>query len=193
MPTPLILSIAAQREGVPFGAIVEAIFLELSFEMLREAGIRLPKVIGPAISIVGALILGEAAVRAGLVSSAMVIVVAATAIASFASPVYSMAISVHLLRFPLLLLAGSLGLFGVIMGLSAMLIHMLSLRSFGVPYLEPVSPLIFSEWKDALVRAPLWMMNTRPRSTVKQEYIREDPKQMPRPPKKRPKGSRQRG
>ncbi len=187
LPTPLILSIAAQREGVPFAAIVEAVFLELTFEMLREAGIRLPKVIGPAISIVGALILGEAAVRAGLVSSAMVIVVAATAIASFASPVYSMAISVHLLRFPMVLLAGTLGLFGVFMGLSALLIHVCSLRSFDVPYFEPLSPMIFSEWKDALVRAPLWMMNTRPQSTVKQEYIREGPEQMPRPPRKGPK------
>lgn len=183
LPTPLILSIAAQREGVPFAAIVEAIVLELSFELLREAGIRLPKVIGSAISIVGALVLGEAAVRAGLVSSAMVIVVAATAIASFTSPVYSMSLSVHLLRFPMLLLAGSLGLFGVVMGLSALLIHMSALRSFGVPYLEPFAPIIFSEWKDALVRAPLWMMDTRPKSTAKQAYVREAPMQMPRTPK----------
>ena len=183
LPTPLIMSIAAQREGVPFIAVVEAVFLELSFELLREAGIRLPKVIGPAISIVGALILGEAAVRAGLVSSAMVIVVAATAIASFASPIYSMAVSVHLLRFPMVLLAGSLGLFGVLMGLSAILIHMSALRSFGVSYLEPLAPTIFSEWKDALIRAPLWMMDRRPQSTVQKEPIRQDPGQKPTPPK----------
>ncbi|NMB10891.1 MAG: spore germination protein [Firmicutes bacterium] len=183
LPTPLILSIAAQREGVPLVAIIEALFLEFSFELLREAGIRLPKVIGPAISIVGALILGEAAVRAGLVSSALVIVVAATAIASFISPIYSMAISVHLLRFPLILLAGSLGLFGVIMGLSAILIHLSSLRSFGVPYLEPISPVIFPEWKDALIRLPLWMMDTRPESITKREHIRQDPGQKPQPSK----------
>lgn len=182
LPTPLILSVAAQREGVPFVAIIEALFLEFSFELLREAGIRLPKVVGPAISIVGALILGEAAVRAGLVSSALVIVVAATAIASFISPIYSMAISVHLLRFPMILLAGSLGLFGVIMGLSAILIHLSALRSFGVPYFEPITPVIFPEWKDALVRVPLWAMDTRPKSIAKKEHIRQDPGQKPRPP-----------
>lgn len=184
LPTPLILSIAAQREGVPFVAVIEALFLELSFEFLREAGIRRPKVIGPAISIVGALILGEAAVRAGLVSSALVIVVAATSIASFISPIYSMAINVHLLRFPILFLAGSLGLFGVIMGLSAILIHLSSLRSFGVPYLEPLSPIVFPEWKDSLIRLPLWMMDTRPKLIAKKEFIRQDPKQKPRPPDK---------
>ncbi|NMB12689.1 MAG: spore germination protein, partial [Firmicutes bacterium] len=182
LPTPLILSIAAQREGVPFVAIIEVLFLELSFEFLREAGIRLPKVIGPAISIVGALILGEAAVRAGLVSSALVIVVAATSIASFISPIYSMAISVHLLRFPVIFLAGSLGLFGVIMGLSAILIHLSSLRSFGVPYLDPIAPMVLSEWKDTLIRLPLWMMDTRPESITKKERIRQARGQKPRPP-----------
>ncbi|NLK07485.1 MAG: spore germination protein [Firmicutes bacterium] len=182
LPTPLILSIAAQREGVPFAAIVEAIFLELSFELLREAGIRLPKVVGPAISIVGALVLGEAAVQAGLVSSAMVIVVAFTAIASFASPIWSMTLSVHLLRFPIMILAGSLGLFGVVMGLSAVLIHLSALRTFGVPYLEPFSPVIFPQWKDAGIRAPLWMMDVRPNRKSEQDRIREEPEQKPRPP-----------
>jgi len=183
LPTSLTLSIAAQREGVPFVAILEALFLEFSFELLREAGIRLPKAIGPAISIVGALILGEAAVSAGLVSPALVIVVAATAIASFISPIYSMSISVHLLRFPMIILAGTLGLFGVIMGLAAILIHLCAVRSFGVPYLTPLAPMILSEWKDTVVRLPLWQMDTGPKSLVKQEYIRQSPRQRPQPPK----------
>ncbi|NLY29676.1 MAG: spore germination protein [Firmicutes bacterium] len=183
LPTSLTLSIAAQREGVPFVAILEALFLEFSFELLREAGIRLPKAIGPTISIVGALILGEAAVSAGLVSPALVIVVAATAIASFISPIYSMSISVHLLRFPMIILAGTLGLFGVIMGLAAILIHLCAVRSFGVPYLTPLAPMILSEWKDTVVRLPLWQMDTRPKSLVKQEYIRQSPRQRPQPPK----------
>ena len=182
LPTSLTLSIAAQREGVPFVAIVEALFLEVSFELLREAGIRLPKAIGPAISIVGALILGEAAVSAGLVSSALVIVVAATAIASFISPIYSMSISVHLLRFPMILLAGTLGLFGVMMGLAAILIHLCSVRSFGVPYLTPLAPAVPSEWKDTVVRVPMWKMDTRPKSLVKKEFIRQSPRQRPQPP-----------
>ncbi len=183
LPTPLTLSIAAQREGVPFVAIVEALFLEFSFELLREAGIRLPKPIGSAISIVGALILGEAAVSAGLVSSALVIVVAATAIASFISPIYSMSISVHLLRFPMIILAGTLGLFGVIMGFAAILIHLCSVRSFGVPYLTPLAPIMLSEWKDTMVRLPLWQMDTRPEALVKKEYIRQSPRQRPQPPR----------
>jgi spore germination protein KA len=183
LPTPLTLSIAAQREGVPFVAIVEALFLEFSFELLREAGLRLPKAIGSAISIVGALVLGEAVVSAGLVSPALVIVVAATAIASFISPIYSMSISVHLLRFPMIILAGTLGLFGVIMGMAAILIHLCSVRSFGVPYLTPLAPVVLPEWKDTVFRVPLWKMDTRPKSLVKGEYIRQSPRQRPEPPK----------
>ncbi|MGE5544553.1 MAG: spore germination protein, partial [Bacillota bacterium] len=93
LPTKLLFSIAAQRDGIPFPAIVEAVMMELVFEVLREAGVRLPRMIGPAVSIVGALVLGEAAIRAGLVSPAMVMVVALTAVASFATPAFSLAIS----------------------------------------------------------------------------------------------------
>ncbi|HHY46259.1 MAG TPA: spore germination protein, partial [Firmicutes bacterium] len=111
LPTPLILSIAAQREGIPFPAAVEAVIMELIFEVLREAGVRLPRLVGPAVSIIGGLVLGEAAMRAGLASPAMVMVVAFTGIASFATPVFSLAIGVRLLRFPLVVLAGAFGLF----------------------------------------------------------------------------------
>lgn len=173
LPTPLILNIAAQREGVPFPAVVEALIMEISFELLREAGVRLPRVIGPAISIVGALVLGEAAVRAGLVSSAMVIIVSSTAIASFVNPVFSLAVGIRLLRFPMILLAASLGLFGIIIGMSSILIHLAALRSFGVPYLEPLGPVVFSDLKDAFVRAPWWAMRSRPRLVGKKELIRQ--------------------
>ena len=180
LPTPLVLAIAAQREGVPFPAIFEALLMELSFEILREAAVRLPKIYGPAISIVGVLILGEAAVRAGLVSSAMIIVVALTAIASFVTPIFSLSIAVRLLRFPIILLAGTLGLFGVVFGFSVVAIHLSSLRSFGVPFLEPIAPVVASDLKDTLIRLPWWAMDTRPEFTGKSDLRRQSRGLMPR-------------
>ncbi len=188
LPTPLVLAIAAQREGVPFPAVFEALLMEVAFEILREAAVRLPKIYGPAISIVGVLILGEAAVRAGLVSSAMIIVVALTAISSFVTPIFSLSIAVRLLRFPVILLAGALGLFGVVFGFSIAGIHLSSLRSFGVPFLEPVAPVVVSDLKDALVRLPWWAMDTRPEFTGKSDLRRQSRGLMPRPPQPQAKG-----
>lgn len=183
LPTRLVLAIAAQREGVPFPAVFEALLMEVAFEILREAAVRLPKIYGPAISIVGVLILGEAAVRAGLVSSAMIIVVAVTAIASFVTPVFSLSIAVRLLRFPMILLAGTLGLFGVVFGFSVSVIHVCTLRSFGMPFLEPIAPVIVSDLRDALVRFPWWAMDTRPEFITQGDLIRQSPGLMPRQPR----------
>ena len=182
LPTPLVLSIAAQREGIPFPAVVEALLMEFVFETLREAGIRLPRVVGQAVSIIGALVVGDAAIRAGLASPAMVMVVAFTGIASFATPVFSLAISVRLLRFVMTALGGALGFFGVAMGMFALLTHLTCLRSFGVPYLEPLAPLVLSDLKDALVRVPWWAMSRRPEFTGKKAPIRQAPGLKPRPP-----------
>lgn len=107
IPTPLLISIAAQREGVPFPAVVEALFMEITFEILREAGVRMPRIIGPAISIVGALVLGQAVVEAGFVSAAMVIIVSITAISSFVFPYYSMSNAIRIIRFILMICAAS--------------------------------------------------------------------------------------
>ncbi len=109
LPTPLLITLTAQREGVPFPAVVEAFLMELTFEILREAGVRMPRAVGSAISIVGALVIGQAAVEAGFVSSAMVIVVAITAIANFIMPNYNMSIPVRLLRFAFMIIASVLG------------------------------------------------------------------------------------
>jgi len=181
LPTPLILSIAAQREGVPFPAFVEALIMEVAFEILREASIRLPKIIGPAISILGVLIIGEAAVEAGIVSPIMVIIVAGTGIASFATPVFSLAIGIRMIRFPMMVLAGVLGVYGVFMGMSALLLHLAALRSFGTPFLEPLAPVIFSDIKDVLVRAPWWATRTRPRLVGKNDPVRQNRGLIPRP------------
>ncbi|WP_269758372.1 spore germination protein [Thalassobacillus sp. C254] len=147
---------------IPFPALIEAFIMEIMFEVLREAGLRLPKQVGAAVSIVGALVIGEAAVSAGIVSSPMVMVVAITGIASFALPRYNFAFPIRMLRFPMVLLAGALGLLGVILGVLAILVHLCTLRSFGVPYLSPWAPFQFNSLKDVFYRAPSWAMSTRP-------------------------------
>jgi len=162
LPTQLLISLAAQREGVPFPALVEALMMEVTFEILREAGIRMPRAVGSAISIVGALVLGQAAVDAGIVSATMVIIVSLTAISSFVCPSFNMAISIRILRFGFMILAATFGLYGIMIGLIIMVAHLASLRSFGVPYLSPMAPFSLSDQKDALIRVPTWAMFKRP-------------------------------
>ncbi|MGW9103752.1 spore germination protein [Priestia megaterium] len=181
LPTSLLLSFASAREQVPFPTLMEAFMMEVVFEALREAGIRLPKPVGPAVSIVGALVIGQAAVSAGIVSAPTVIVVAGTGIASFAIPRYNLGVAYRLLRFPLLILAGSLGLFGVSMGFLVLLFHLVSIRSFGVPYLSPVAPLNVKEIKDTLWRAPRWMLTHRPKSIIGKRSTRIPKEQRPSP------------
>jgi spore germination protein KA len=178
LPTLLILNIAAQREGVPFPTVVEALMMELIFELMREAGVRLPRVVGTTISIIGALVLGEAAISAGLVSPIMVVVVAATGIASFSVPIFSFGTAVRLLRFVFLLLGGFMGLFGVISGVFALAIHLVSLRSLGVPYTKPLAPVIVSGLKDALIRVPWWRMDNRPGLVGAQSGTRRQKRRM---------------
>lgn len=163
IPTPLLISIAAQREGVPFPALVEALLMEITFELLREAGVRMPRPVGQAMSIVGALVIGQSAVDAGLVGSAMVIVVSITAISNFVIPNFSMGISIRMIRFPLMILAAMFGLFGIVAGMIILSLHLCSLRSFGIPYMAPFAPYIKEDQKDNLWRLPHWALSTRPR------------------------------
>lgn len=165
VPTSLFISIAKSREELPFPVLVEAMIMEVTFEALREAGVRLPKQIGAAVSIVGALVIGQAAVSAGIVSAPMVMVVAITGISSFMIPRYSAGIALRMLRFPIMLLAGTLGLLGIMLGVIATVIHMCTLRSFGVPYMSPMGPMKGRDMKDVLLRAPWWSLNTRPHLT----------------------------
>jgi spore germination protein KA len=182
IPTQLVFIIAAQREAVPFPAVVEALLMELTFEILREAGIRMPKAIGSTISIVGALVIGQAAVQAGIVSPAMVIVVSITAIASFATPAYGMAISARLIRFAFIISAATFGFYGLILAFLLMIVHLCSLRSFGVPYMTPFAPFFPSNFKDTFFRRPLWAMNKRSRMIVGDNIIRQGENQKPQPP-----------
>ncbi|WP_416826309.1 spore germination protein [Ectobacillus polymachus] len=164
IPTTLLISLASSREGVPFPAFVEALLMEATFELLREAGIRMPRAIGQAVSIVGALVLGQAAVQAGIVSPQMVIIVAITGIASFATPAYDIAISARLIRFLLMTLAATFGFYGLALGMIIIIAHLNSLQSFGIPYLTPFSPFVLSDQKDAIFRIPLKFLLTRKHS-----------------------------
>ncbi|GBF74760.1 putative spore germination protein [Paenibacillus sp. 598K] len=167
LPTPLLISLAAQREGIPFPAFIEAMLMELTFEVLREAGVRMPRAIGPAISIVGALVLGQASVQAGLVSAGMVIIVSFTAIASFSIPQISIAATARLFRFLFMGLAAVLGFFGLVAGVILLLVHLARLRSFGISYLAPLSPLQPGALRDVFIRAS-WKTLARDRKPRQQ-------------------------
>lgn len=162
IPTQLVITIIQTRQGVPFPSVIEVMILEVSIEILREAGIRLPKPIGPAMGIVGGLIIGDAAVNAGIVSPFLVIVVAVTAISSFSIPMYSAGITLRILRFLGMLFASVLGMFGTILFFLLIIIHLAKLKSFGLPYVSPFSPMRFKDWKDLYIRAPIPLMKQRP-------------------------------
>lgn len=162
MPTEFAVAVAGGRATVPFPAVVEVLFMEVAMEVLREATVRLPQQVGGALSIVGVLIVGQAAVEAGLASPITVVIIAITTIGSFATPAYTASFALRILRFPIIILAGIFGLYGVVIGVIVILNHMLSLKSFGVPYLSPFAPGNVQGLKDVLIRSPLWWMPKRP-------------------------------
>lgn len=172
IPTTLLLAVVNTREGIPFPTFVEAFIMEFFFELLREAGVRLPRPVGTAVSIVGALVIGEAAITAGIASPLMVIIVALTGIASFALPQYNFAITLRILRFPLMLLAALLGGFGLMIGIILLWIHLQSLQPLGQPYLTYLGPFRPKQWRDVLVRAPLKQLFRSARN--RHLYVRKD-------------------
>lgn len=182
IPTKLAVIIAAQRESVPFPAFIEALIMEITFEILREAGIRMPKAIGSTISIVGALVIGQAAIQAGIVSPVMVIVVSMTAIASFATPSYAVAISARLVRFMFMVSAATFGFYGMILAFIILVVHLSSLRSFGVPYMTPLAPFIREEAGDTIVRRQLWDYKKRPKLISGRNKVGQGENQKPHPP-----------
>ncbi len=162
MPTPFLISIASERNGVPFPAALEAFVLLLVFDLLRETGVRMPTNIGQALSIVGALVMGQAAVEAKLVASPMIIVVATTGITSLLVP--KMNAPVAYIRFFVLILSTIFGFTGTVASLSFVLIHLLNLHSFGIPQISISGDLQYQDVKDTFVRAPWWQMITRPKN-----------------------------
>lgn len=162
IPTTLLFSIGTARLTVPFPSIIEALMMEIVIELFREAAIRLPSLISQAITVVGGLVIGQASIQAGIVSPILLVVIAVTAIGSFAVPSYDLALSLRLLRFPLMLAAATFGLYGLVMGIMAILVHLVNLESFGTSYLAPWVPVTVSDFKDTIWKAPLPAMHQRP-------------------------------
>ncbi|MCB2299095.1 spore germination protein [Clostridium tagluense] len=160
IPTPFLLSIYSARKGTPFPSIVEAMAMMIIFEILKEAGLRMPKQVGAAISIVGALVLGDAAVSARLVSAPIVIITAITGIASIMLP---QVLGLVEIRIIFLLLSSFLGLYGYIFGVMGLVLHMMSIRSFGIPYMLNVPSFSTQDIKDTAIRSPWWAMYLRPK------------------------------
>lgn len=161
VPTILLVAIAEAREGVPFPALVELMLLEISFELIREAGIRVPGLVGTTLGIIGALILGQAAVAAGIVSPMIIIVTAVTGLGSFAIPNFSFAFGVRILRFFFIAMGGLLGFFGVSVGLVIVAATAAGMKSFGVPFLAPLAPKT-REFPELFYRKPIWLEEDRP-------------------------------
>ena len=162
IPTDLLLAIEASREKVPFPSVVELLLMELSFELIREAGIRVPGPIGPTLGIIGALILGQAAVAANIVSPILIIVVAVTGIGSFAIPSYSLGYSIRIMRFGFILLSSLAGFLGITAGLFVLGVWSTSLKSFGVPFMAPLGPKTSDSARSVLFKAPEWKLEHRP-------------------------------
>lgn len=161
IPLDLYNSIAQSRVKVPFSPILEAIIMEITLEMLREAGVRLPQPIGQTIGIVGGIVIGQAAVQAGIVSNIMVIIVSITAIASFIIPNYDLSSSIRLIRFPMMIFAFLYGIVGIVCVVMILIAHSATIKSFGTPYTVPISPFNLKDLKDTFIRFPATMLITR--------------------------------
>lgn len=161
LPTSLMFSILGSRENVPFPIIVEILLMEFSFELIREAGLRVPSPIGPTIGIVGALVLGQAAVSAGIVSPILIIIVAITGIASFAIPDFTFGFHLRYFRFAFILLGFMAGFLGISLGLFVYISALCSIHSFGVPYTTPFAPVTDSKGNGYLL-PPIWKREFRP-------------------------------
>lgn len=175
LPTDLILAFAKAREGVPFSSLTELLLMELSFELLREAGVRLPGPMGNTIGIVGGLIIGQAAVDANIVSPIVVIVVALTALSSFAIPNEEFSSGFRLLKFGMIFLCSWLGMYGLLAGSFLILIHLSNLKSFGIPFLTPYVGSDLNDYqdeRDALIRVPAFLLGRRPIYTKRQARVR---------------------
>ncbi|RED51149.1 spore germination protein [Cohnella lupini] len=172
IPENLLLTLTESRSRVPFPPLYEALLMEVTIELLREAGARLPTKIGQTIGIVGGIVIGQAAVQAGLTSNILIIAVASSAIASFVIPSYVMSASIRLIRFSLIMAAGIWGNFGIAIAITALVIHMCGLTSLGSSYLTPVAPFKFKDWRDTFIRSPFKTLIERPSQSRTKNRIR---------------------
>ncbi|MED4684561.1 spore germination protein [Bacillus mycoides] len=160
VPSDLLETLILSRAQVPFPPLIEALFLELAIDLLREAGARLPMKVGQTLGIVGGIVIGQASVQAGLTSNILLIIVALSALASFITPIYKMGNAVRLLRFPFLAFAEIGGLFGISLGFIFLFTHLFRLTSLRKPY-ALFYPTRQQSFKDSWIRFPLTMIDTR--------------------------------
>ncbi|MYL32505.1 spore germination protein [Pontibacillus yanchengensis] len=164
IPSSMLVSLGQSRATVPFPPILEALLLETLIELLREAGARLPTKVGQTMGIVGGIVLGQAAVKAGFTSNILIIIVALSALSSFTAPSYLMGTAIRIIRFPTIIFAGLWGLVGMLFVFGFLIIHLLRLTSIGRPYLSPIYPLTIKDFNDSILRLPFTIGNTRPLS-----------------------------
>ncbi|MDX8044710.1 spore germination protein [Gracilibacillus sp. S3-1-1] len=165
VPGDLLGTLVSSRKDIPFAPIIEVLILELSIELLREAGARLPTKIGQTIGIVGGIVIGTAAVEAGLTSNVLLILVALAALASFTTPIYRIGNTIRLIRFPFIIFAQLWGIVGIIIGLMFLVTHLIRLTSLGRPFLTPLYPPRWKDLKDAIIRLPFHLQGERPTIT----------------------------
>ncbi|WP_282137292.1 spore germination protein [Rossellomorea aquimaris] len=159
VPRYLMFSIAAARENAPFPTFIEVFLMLVVFDGLQEAGVHLPNRLGPVMSIIGALVIGQAAVEAGIISTPIIIVVSLTGVAGYSIARYSAFFPFRIIRYLMLFITGVLGFYGFALGIIFLLIHLVTLESFGTPYFSPVAPFDGKRIKDLIIRYPFWMKN----------------------------------
>lgn len=179
MPTDLLLAVAETREELPFTPLVEALFMEVVIEILREAGLRLPTSVGQTLGVVGGIVIGQAVVEAKLVSPLIVVIVSLAATSSFVFPNYSMALAVRLIKFPMMILASLFGAVGIAVGWLFITIHLVSMESFGVPYMSPLAPTRYRDLGDSFIVSRIWKHKKRPASIphVDEQRISDAPQE----------------
>ncbi|CCO07311.1 spore germination protein [Desulforamulus hydrothermalis] len=179
LPSDLLLAVAKEREELPFTPLVEAMFMEMVIEILREAALRLPSTVGQSLGVVGGIVIGQAVISAKLVSPLIVVMVSLATISSFVFPSYSMALAIRLIKFPLIFLAAVFGALGIAVGWLVLIIHLVSLESFGVPYLAPLAPTRYADLGDTLVVSRIWQHKKRPVTfnTADKQRISDSPQE----------------
>lgn len=176
LPTDLLLTIEATREAVPFPLVIELVLMELAFELIKEASVRVPDAVGSTLGIIGGLILGQAAVEANIVSPISIIVVSIAGLGTFASPSVSLSRSLSLMKFGIIFAASLCGLLGVVSATFCLTAYLSSSVTYGVPFLSPITPKDGTPLADAVLIKPIWKREYRPRylktqNPVKQPHI----------------------
>lgn len=162
IPSKLLIIIGQSRSQVPFPPLIEALLLEVLIELLREAGARLPSKVGQTMGIVGGIVIGQATVEAGLTSNILIIIVAFSALGAFTAPIYEMGTALRIARFPFIILAGTWGFNGIMIGVCILMVHLLKLTSLNKPYLAPLYPFRMQDLKYFLLRLPPDVYQKRP-------------------------------